>query len=166
MVITDLGTVLHDDCFNFDGSLVLSDTVVGLSTEELKALVDFLYTALGLKTFKEVPYCVTRLVNYYDNFSGALLVKAIKEYLLEICNTKEESINQLKANKEKYANKRGYALYEQGWILPYYHQIMELYDRVGRYYDSENTDDLRKDFEKHIEIAVDEILKEAENEVK
>ena len=86
------------------------------------------------------------------------LVKAIKEYILD-GEDRAEIVHKLERYKKEFRNYRGYNWYAYGNILPYYYQIREFYVNNGLT-PSEDNAILQRHFEKHIERAIDEILKE------
>lgn len=86
------------------------------------------------------------------------LIQAIKKYILEDEN-KEEVVNELKRYKSEFRYCLGYNWYAYGNILPYYSQIRDFYKENG-IEASEDNSVLQKHFEKHIQRAIDEILKE------
>ena len=86
------------------------------------------------------------------------LIDAVKAYILD-CDNKEETINELRRYKREFRYCIGYNYYAYGNILPYYSQIREFYEK-NDIVPSEDNSVLQRQFEKHIQRAIDEILEE------
>lgn len=87
------------------------------------------------------------------------LVKAIKEYILDSKDSKEEAIAEVKRYKKEFPMVLDYNWYEYGNILPYYSQIRSFYNENG-FYPEDNDSVLEEHFRQHIKYAIDEIIAE------
>lgn len=81
-------------------------------------------------------------------------------FLYSWADSKEEAVKELKRYRNEFTKERGYNLYAYGNICPYYSQIREFCHEVGFSTKIFSDKTLQYIFEKHIEKAVDEILKE------
>ena len=85
----------------------------------------------------------------------------IKDYFLcTWASSKEEAVKELKRYRNNFPKERGYNLYAYGNICPYYMKMRRFCHEVGFNTDALSDKTLQYVFEKHIEKAVDEILKE------
>lgn len=85
----------------------------------------------------------------------------IKDYFLcTWASSKEETVKELKRYRNEFLKERGYNLYAYGNICPCFIQIRRFCHEVGFNTESLSDKTLQYIFEKHIEKAVDEILKE------
>lgn len=87
------------------------------------------------------------------------LLNAIKEELLEICDTKEESLNELKRYRKEFKYEKDYNIYQYGNIRPYYSQIRDLFKAV-KHPSPEDNQALCEIFKRYIRKATDELLTE------
>jgi hypothetical protein len=89
------------------------------------------------------------------------LKDSIKDYFLYAwTGSKEEAIKELKHYRDNFPKARGYNLYAYGNICPYYTQMRRFCHDASFNADTLSDITLQYIFEKHIEKAVDEILKE------
>lgn len=85
----------------------------------------------------------------------------IKDYFLyNWVSSKEEAVKELKRYRNSFPRARGYNLYAYGNICPYYTGMRRFCHEAGFSTDTLSDTTLQYIFEKHIEKAVDEILKE------
>lgn len=85
----------------------------------------------------------------------------IKDYFLYAwTSSKEEAVRELKRYRNNFPKERGYNLYAYGNICPCFIQIRQFCHGVNFNTDALSDKTLQYIFEKHIEKAVDEILKE------
>lgn len=86
----------------------------------------------------------------------------IKDFFLNNwIDSREEAVKELKHYKYSFPKERGYNLYAYGNICPCYSQIKRFCCEAGFSIKTLSDKTLQYIFEKHIEKAIDEILKEA-----
>lgn len=85
-------------------------------------------------------------INSVDN-----CYKHIEEQLLSMCNTKEESLNEIKRYADNFPKEPDYNIVQYGNLLVYYDQIHEFYHDCGcESMKNKNNDEIWEIYKKHV----------------
>lgn len=88
-------------------------------------------------------------------------IEEIKEHLLSMCNTKEESLSEIKRYVAHFPKEPDYNIVQYGNLLVYYNQIREFYRNCDcKSIANLNDDKIWETYKRHVGDAVNQILKE------
>lgn len=88
-------------------------------------------------------------------------LEMIKEQLLSMCNTKEESLSEIRRYADNFPKEPDFNIVQYGNLLVYYGHIRDFYVECG--YESAkdmNDDEIWEMYKKHVGTVVNQLLKE------
>ena len=71
------------------------------------------------------------MTNYSKNRKLNALLNAIEDSLLTMCDTEEESLNEIRRHMKSYPHERDYRIVQNGNLLCYFSQVYDLYRECG-----------------------------------
>lgn len=86
-------------------------------------------------------------------------LEMIKEQLLSMCNTEEESLSEIKRYADHFPKEPDFNIVQYGNLLVYYDQIHDFYRDCGyEFAKDKNNDEIWEMYKKHVGLAANQLL--------
>jgi len=83
----------------------------------------------------------------------------IEEQLLSMCNTKEESLSEIKRYADNFPKEPDFNIVQYGNLLVYYDQIRNFYIECGcDFVKNKSDDEMWEMYKKHVGIVANQLL--------
>lgn len=110
--------------------------------------------------YKREDFVIVQILNTNPECISYKVLPYIEHQLLSMCNTKEESLSEIKRYMENFPHEPDFNIVQYGNLLVYYNQIREFYRDCGcKSIENKSDDYVWETYKKNVGHVADQLIK-------